>query len=135
MNTETTRVKGWGSDASDASRPGVPMERTPAPLHGVSWTKPEQQPLTVEVLKHKLQKNYTSTFGTGPAPKGLSGVLRRLAYKIPEHRPEKWMMCLFADRVDVIEHGNPFGKWMIMPASMLATFAGLAAWRLLKPNQ
>lgn len=128
-----TKVKGWGSDATDAARPGVPMEHKPAPVKGVSWTKPEQQPLTIEVLKHKLRPSYSATFGMGPAPRGLSGVLRRLAYKIPEHRPEKWLMTLFADRVDVVEHGK-IGKWAIMPATMVGALAGLITWRVMRPT-
>lgn len=126
------KVKGWGSDALDASRPGVPMEHKPAPVKGVSWTKPEQQPLTIEVLKHKLRPNYSATFGMGPPPRGLSGVLRRLVYKIPEHRPEKWMLGLFADRIDVIEHGR-LGKWAIMPMTMVGAIAGLITWKVMKP--
>lgn len=34
---------------------------------------------------------------------GLSGILRRVAYVLPEHRARHWMLLMLADRVDVTE--------------------------------
>ena len=35
--------------------------------------------------------------------KGLSGVLRRAAYKVPDWKPRRWLMLLVADRLDALE--------------------------------
>jgi len=43
----------------------------------------------------------TPVFGTAQPPAGLSGILRRMAYRVPEHRPRHWMPLMLADRVDV----------------------------------
>ncbi|MET0457461.1 MAG: hypothetical protein ABW137_36990, partial [Mycobacterium sp.] len=37
-------------------------------------------------------------------PSGLSGVMRRFAYKFSEGRAAHWMILLYADRVDAGEH-------------------------------
>jgi hypothetical protein len=46
----------------------------------------------------------TPVFGTSVPPRGLSGLLRRQAYAIPDHHPLHWQTLLLADRVDVWEH-------------------------------
>ncbi len=46
-----------------------------------------------------------SVSGTAQPLRGLSGVLRRAAYRIPEHDARHWAMLLLADRVDAVEHG------------------------------
>jgi hypothetical protein len=46
----------------------------------------------------------TPVYSTALPPRGLSGVLRRAAYKIPDYKPRRWMLLLAADRVDVLEH-------------------------------
>ena len=43
--------------------------------------------------------------GTAQPMRGLSGVVRRAAYRIPEHEARHWALLLFADRVDAVEHG------------------------------
>jgi hypothetical protein len=43
-------------------------------------------------------------FGTAQPPRGLSGVLRRRAYLLPEHHTRHWLWLLLADRIDVLEH-------------------------------
>ena len=46
----------------------------------------------------------TPVYSTALPPRGLSGLLRRKAYTIPDHKPQRWMLLLAADRVDVLEH-------------------------------
>jgi len=46
----------------------------------------------------------TPVFGTAQPLHGLSGLLRRIAYSTHETRARHWMMLLFADRVNVLEH-------------------------------
>jgi hypothetical protein len=44
-------------------------------------------------------------FGTAQPPSGISGMLRRYAYKkFSEGRAAHWLILLYADRVDAAEH-------------------------------
>jgi hypothetical protein len=46
----------------------------------------------------------TPVFGTAQTPSGLSGVLRKFAYKFSEGRAAHWLILLYADRLDAAEH-------------------------------
>jgi threonine dehydrogenase-like Zn-dependent dehydrogenase len=46
----------------------------------------------------------TLVFGTAQPPHGLSGLVRRTAYRIPEHRARRWALLLLADRLDILEN-------------------------------
>ena len=96
-------VSGWGVDLDPADRPAYPMERTPPRLEGMHWHEPEQQPLTVEVLHSTERPGLTPVFGTGQPPSGVSGFVRRAAFKYSENDIRHWLMLLFADRVNVVE--------------------------------
>jgi hypothetical protein len=43
-------------------------------------------------------------FSTALPPSGLSGVIRRIAYNIPESHARHWATLMLDDRVDVLEH-------------------------------
>lgn len=88
----------------EADRPGVPRERAPAPA-GNAQKAPTPQEATVPVLTHTEREGPTPVFGTAAPPRGLSGVIRRWAYGIPEHRAAHFMLLMVADRVDAVEHG------------------------------
>ncbi|WP_343729702.1 hypothetical protein [Duganella sp.] len=95
-------IPGWGSDLDRASRPAVPMERMPAriarPPH-----PPEQQHSHAEVLVSPERPGITPIYGTTAPPRGLSGVLRRTAYRQTENDIRHWLLLLLADRVDAVE--------------------------------
>lgn len=131
-----------GVDADAGSRPGVPMAAVqptvrpprelvdqthrPKPLHRAGLDRP------------------TPVYGTAQPPHGFSGVIRKMAYAIPEHFARHWMLLLLADRVDVVEDragavaARPLEKTgMTGPARLvrqnaLPLLAGLAvsAWGL-----
>lgn len=90
-------------DARRDARPGVPEERDPSPVGNAHWEEPAQQVATTEVIKDAQRPALTATFGTGPEPRGLSGIMRRAAYKIPDYRAKRWLLLLIADRIDAIE--------------------------------
>ena len=96
-------ITGWGADLDPANRPGVPKERTPPRLEGVHWDEPEQQPVRVEVLHSTERPGLTPVFGTAVPPSGLSGVIRRRAFRHSENDLRHWLMLLAADRVNVVE--------------------------------
>jgi hypothetical protein len=120
-------IPGWGVDLSDEARPGVPMERKPAPMGDAHWNEPERQSgsPTVTVFKSSGLERLTPVFGTAQPPKGLSGLIRRGAYAIPEHKVRHWLLLLLADRIDVAEHRLArMGPWMAVLFPALAA----ASW-------
>jgi len=97
-------IKGWGIDADPENDPTYPMkQRTDAEQTGYSWTRPPQQPQDVEVLHSIERPNVTATFGTSAPPQGLSGMIRRWAFKSSESSYAHWLPLILADRVNVIE--------------------------------
>lgn len=101
--TRHEKIPGWGADLDPADRPAVPKERMPPRLEGVHWTEPPRQPATVEVLRSTEHQYMPPVFGTSVPPRGISGRIRRRAFRHSENDLRHWLMLLFADRVDVIE--------------------------------
>jgi hypothetical protein len=59
-------------------------------------------------------------FGTGQPPRGLSGLLRRAAYRVPEHRASRWALLVAGDRLDVLEHRLARALWLAPAVLALA---------------
>jgi hypothetical protein len=97
------RIPGWGADLDRANRPAVPMERRPPRLEGVHWDEPPRQRSNVEILKSTEHLRMPPVFGTSVPPRGLSGWIRRRAFRHSENDLRHWLMLLFADRVDTVE--------------------------------
>lgn len=114
-------------DVRPEARPGIPREAVPQPF-GERAPLPQQRS-TVRVFKHALRAEVTPVFGTDAPPRGLSGMIRSWAYRIPEHKAGHVMALLFADRVDVWEHiylaKVPF-------AAVVLLAAGIAARKLIR---
>lgn len=102
MTFDRSQIPGWGADLDRSKRPAVPMERTPRE-DDAHWEIPEAQKPTVEVLHSIERPGLTPVFGTACPPKGLSGRIRRRAFRHSENDLRHWMMLLFADRVNVVE--------------------------------
>ena len=127
--SEFSHIVGWGADLDPANRPAVPKELTPPRLEGVHWDEPEQQPLSVEVFHSIERPGITPVFGTSVPPSGLSGVLRRAAFRRSENDLRHWLTLMLADRVNVVE--GMLGDARRSPnAPLLAGVAvlGLATW-------
>lgn len=92
------------TDVDPRDRPGVPQElRPPRPLANAHWDTPEQQQGdTPPLIGANMQ--LTPVYSTAIPPRGLSGAIRRAAYRVPDHRARRWMLLLAADRIDAIEH-------------------------------
>jgi hypothetical protein len=97
------RMPYWGADRRIEDRPGVPRESVPHRLAGAHWRVPEQQTPRVGVLVRAGLAQLTPVFGTCQPPHGLSGQLRKAAYRIPDWRARHWMIVLLADRIDALE--------------------------------
>lgn len=97
------RPPGWGADLAPENRPAVPMERKPARLPGLHWSQPEQQHSHVRVLCSVERPGITPVFGTTVPPRGISGLLRGLAFRWSENDLRHWLVLLAADRVHMGE--------------------------------
>jgi hypothetical protein len=97
-------IPGWGIDADPDNDPQYPMRSNPTEQHkGYSWERPTQQEETVEVFHSIERPNLTAVFGTTCPPRGLSGLIRRWAFKSSENRYSHWLPLLLADRIDAVE--------------------------------
>jgi hypothetical protein len=103
MQTDHQSQQSQAVDAPKERRPGVPMARAAHPVANAHWTKPDRQPVSEGVIKDAGRAEFTSTFGTGQKPRGVSGALRKAAYRIPDYRVRRWLMLLIADRIDALE--------------------------------
>jgi hypothetical protein len=99
-----SRINGWGVDADPKNDPTYPMKNRDDGEHaGYSWERPPQQPITVEVLHSNERPDVTSVFGTSTPPSGLSGAIRRKAFRYSESSYGHWLPLMLADRVNVVE--------------------------------
>ena len=130
---DVSTIPGWGADLDPANRPAYPKERMPPRLDNVHWSQPEQQQSDVLVLHSTERPAITPVFGTSVPPSGLSGMLRKRAFRRSENDIRHWMMLLFADRVNVVEgmfsdlRKAPPGKQVASVAVVV-----LAGWWLLR---
>ena len=79
------------------------MEHSPPRLDGAPIAAPFQQQERVEIFVSPERPGITPLFGTSAPPTGLSGMLRRLAYKMTENDIRHFMLLLLADRINVVE--------------------------------
>jgi hypothetical protein len=95
-----------GADLKMSDRPGVPMERADhGPLTPAThWREPERMRNDPSVTRRMELKQMTPMFSTAYPPKGISGMIRRRAYRVPETHARHWMSLLLADRVELWEH-------------------------------
>ena len=101
---DLSQIKGWGVDANPKNDPTYPMKHRNDGEHtGYSWERPPQQPITTEILHSIERPDVTSVFGTSTTPWGLSGSIRRFAFRYSESSYGHWLPLMLADRVRVAE--------------------------------
>ncbi|HLN53217.1 MAG TPA: hypothetical protein VK212_05870 [Lentimicrobium sp.] len=104
MENDHSHIKGWGIDADRDNDPTYPIKtRTDEEQEGYSWERPPLQPVNEEVLKSVERPNVTAVFGTASPPAGLSGRIRRYAYRYSESSYGRWIPLIMADRVGMVE--------------------------------
>lgn len=96
------KIQGWGCDAKKSIRPAYPMWKVPREGTGAHWDVPEQQPNFKDFYSIE-RPGPTHVFGSTVPPKGLSGLIRKKAFKFSESEWEHWLLLLAADRVNVYE--------------------------------
>jgi hypothetical protein len=106
------------------------MEHFPEPIANAHWLTPDRQVPHAEVLMEAHRDVLTATFGTEHPPRGVSGLLRTLAYQIPDYRPRHWLLLIMADRVDTLE--SDLGRAMKRPATWLTVAAAASIWLLVR---
>jgi len=104
MDDRTKNIPGWGMDADPENDPTYPMKRWNGADHErLNYEKAPQQPIDIEIFHSIERPNVTRVFGTSTPPVGLSGAVRRVAYKYSEATATHWMTLILADRINVIE--------------------------------
>jgi hypothetical protein len=99
-----SHIPGWGIDADPKNDPTYPMRnRANETEKGYTWQRPTQQPDDRETLHSIERPNLSAVFGNSVGPMGLSGMIRRLAFKYSENHYGHWLPLLLADRVNVVE--------------------------------
>lgn len=97
-------IKGWGIDADPDDHPNYPYKEYNGDDHKrLDWQRPPLQEQTVEILKSNERPYMTAAFGTASPPSGLSGMLRRYAFKNSEGQWSHWLPLILADRVNAVE--------------------------------
>lgn len=93
-------------DRDPLARPGVPQEfDPPQPLANAHWIEPDRQMSERPPLVGNGRR-LTPVFSTANPPRGLSGLIRKVAYRAPDYRTRRWALLILADKLDVLE-SNP----------------------------
>lgn len=102
-------IIGWGVDADPTNEPTHPMknytgdDRNAGPHQRLHYERPEQQLQAVEILQSTERPSLPAVFGTVTPPSGLSGAIRRFAFRYSESEYGHWLPLILADRVNVVE--------------------------------
>jgi hypothetical protein len=98
-----SRIPGWGVDLDPRDRPSFPREQASRAVTGPS-DFPERQREKWPRERSMEHETLPPVFGTSCPPRGLSGVVRRYAYRaFSEGRAAHWLLLIAADRIDVAE--------------------------------
>jgi len=99
-----TTVKGWGIDADDRNEPTYPMKNYTGDDHQrLGYERPDLQITDGTELHSNERPSMSAVFGTTVPPSGLSGALRRYAFRYSEGHYLHWLLLIFADRINVLE--------------------------------
>jgi hypothetical protein len=97
-------IPGWGVDADPRNDPTYPMRnRAGDESRGLDWARPPLQEPQVEILRSIEHNRLPAVLGTSTPPSGLSGMIRRRAFRRSESDWWHWLMLMGADRINVVE--------------------------------
>lgn len=126
---DTSTVPGWGVDADAGNNPTYPMRHIEdQESRGLTWDRPVQQVADVEILQSIEYNRRPAVVGTSTPPSGLSGAIRRYAFRRSESDWWHWLLLMGADRINVVEgviEDLTQGRLPNVPAEMGAR----AEWR------
>ncbi|WP_129715866.1 hypothetical protein [Pedobacter sp. SYP-B3415] len=97
-------IPGWGIDADPKDKPNYPIKKWTGDDHKrINWERPTLQQSSVEVLHSNERPSKSAVYGTVLPPAGLSGQIRRYAFRFSEDKYAHWLPLLLADRVNMVE--------------------------------
>jgi hypothetical protein len=100
----TSDIPGWGVDADPANNPTYPMRHVEDQrTRGLAWNRPALQEPDVEILRSIEHNRLPAVVGTSTPPSGVSGMIRRAAFRRSENDWWHWLMLMGADRINVVE--------------------------------
>lgn len=100
IETLRARIPGWGVDLDPKDRPSYPREVYDPASTGARWDYPDEQPRREGRERSIEHGQLTPVFGTSAPLHGVSGGIRRYAYRYGEGRAAHWLLLLLGDRVD-----------------------------------
>jgi hypothetical protein len=101
---DTAKIPGWGVDADPENDPTYPYrDRSRDPGLTRNWDRPPIQQPDVEILQSIEHIRQPAVVGTSTPPSGLSGIIRRAAFRYSESHWFHWLMLMGADRINVVE--------------------------------
>ena len=101
---DVAAIPGWGIDADPDNDPTYPYrDRTADEGLTKDWQRPPQQRSEVEILQSIEHIRTPAVFGTSTPPRGVSGMIRRAAFRWSESNWLHWLMLMGADRINVVE--------------------------------
>ena len=118
---DAARVRGWAVDADPQNDPTYPSRDRAADDHKGQWERPALQQSEVEILQSIEHVRTPAVFGTATPPSGLSGMVRRSAFRWSESNWLHWLLLMGADRINVVEGiAQDFGRGKVpnIPAEM-----------------
>ena len=124
-----SHINGWGMDADPENEPTYPMKDYTGDDHKrINYETPTMQQQHVELLISPERPRRSAVFGTSSPPSGLSGMIRRYAFKFSESSYGHWLPLLLADRINVVEGIiQDLGRGHI--PNIFAERGGKAAWK------
>lgn len=101
---DPSTIPGWGVDADRRNDPTFPI-RDQSQDSGLTsaWHRPPVQLAEVEILQSIEHIRQPAVVGTSVPPSGISGSLRRSAFRWSESNWTHWLLLLGADRINVLE--------------------------------
>lgn len=103
-SVDTSTITGWGVDADPGNDPTYPIrDRSQDPGPVADPSRPAVQQPGVEILQSIEHIRQPAVVGTTIPPSGLSGMIRRAAFRWSESNWTHWLLLMGADRVNVVE--------------------------------
>ena len=97
-------VQGWGIDIKPSDRPAYPMwNRTENTGSHYTEESIPMQEIRFKELKSIEVPEMTPVFGQTVAPTGISGLIRKFAFRYGEGNFGHWLPLIVADRVNMVE--------------------------------
>lgn len=121
---DRSTIPGWGAAIDPRNDPTYPYRERENDDHSGRWERPPVQNPDVEILQSVEHKWQPAVVGTSTPPRGLSGSLRRLAFRKTESNLLHWVLLMSADRVNTLEGvAQDIGRGRVPNYRFLTKFA------------